>query len=63
MAFSAGASNVPNAAAPLVSGGTLTAEPAILIATFAIGFGGFTIARRTMESVGSDLSDMPSWLH
>jgi len=59
MAFSAGASNVPNAAAPLVSGGTLTAEPAILIATFAIGFGGFTIARRTMESVGSDLSDMP----
>ncbi|GAB7020911.1 inorganic phosphate transporter [Halostagnicola bangensis] len=59
MAFSAGASNVPNAAAPLVSGGALTAEPAIVIATVAIGLGGFTIARRTMESVGSDLSDIP----
>ncbi|SFS87603.1 inorganic phosphate transporter [Halostagnicola kamekurae] len=58
MAFSAGASNVPNAAAPLVSGGALTAGPAIVIATFAIGLGGFTIARRTMESVGSDLSDI-----
>jgi phosphate/sulfate permease len=58
MAFSAGASNVPNAAAPLVSGGALTASPAIVIATLAIGLGGFTIARRTMESVGSDLSDI-----
>lgn len=58
MAFSAGASNVPNAAAPLVSGGALTAGPAIVIATLAIGLGGFTIARRTMESVGSDLSDI-----
>jgi phosphate/sulfate permease len=58
MAFSAGASNVPNAAAPLVSSGALTPGPAIIIATFAIGFGGFTIARRTMESVGSDLSDI-----
>ncbi|THE66513.1 anion permease [Salinadaptatus halalkaliphilus] len=59
MAFSAGASNVPNAAAPLVSGGTLAAEPAIIVATAAIGLGGFTIARRTMESVGSDISDIP----
>ncbi|TYL37120.1 inorganic phosphate transporter [Natronococcus pandeyae] len=59
MAFSAGASNVPNAVAPLVSSGTLEANPAILIATVAIGLGGFTIARRTMESVGSELSDIP----
>jgi phosphate/sulfate permease len=59
MAFSAGASNVPNAVAPLVSSGALGADPAIVIATIAIGFGGFTIARRTMESVGSELSDIP----
>lgn len=60
MAFSAGASNVPNAAAPLVSGvGGLPDDTAIGIATLAIGVGGFTIARRTMESVGGELSDIP----
>ena len=60
MSFSAGASNVPNAAAPLV--GTATGLPddiAIIIATLAIGLGGFTIARRTMESVGGELSEIP----
>lgn len=59
MAFSAGASNVPNAVAPLVSSGQLEVNDAIIIATVAIGFGGFTIARRTMESVGGELSDIP----
>ncbi|MDS0261465.1 anion permease [Haloarcula sp. S1CR25-12] len=60
MAFSAGASNVPNAAAPLVGGGGgLDADIGILLATVAIGLGGFTIARRTMESVGGELSDIP----
>lgn len=60
MAFSAGASNVPNAAAPLVGGaGGLDADIAIVIATLAIGLGGFTIARRTMESVGGELSEIP----
>lgn len=60
MAFSAGASNVPNAAAPLVSAaGGLPENTAIILATLAIGLGGFTIARRTMESVGSELSDIP----
>jgi phosphate/sulfate permease len=58
MAFGAGASNIPNAVAPLVSDGALEANPAILIATLAIGLGGFTIARRTMESVGGELSDI-----
>lgn len=58
MAFSAGASNIPNAVAPLVSEGAIGANPAIVIATLAIGLGGFTIARRTMESVGSELSDI-----
>jgi len=60
MAFSAGASNVPNAAAPLVGDiGGLEPDIAIIIATLAIGLGGFTIARRTMESVGGELSDIP----
>ena len=59
MSFSAGASNVPNAVAPLVSSGALEPTPAIAIATAAIGFGGFTIARRTMESVGGELSEIP----
>ena len=60
MSFSAGASNVPNAAAPLVGGaGGLDADIAIVIATLAIGLGGFTIARRTMASVGGELSDIP----
>ncbi len=59
MAFSAGASNVPNAVAPLVASGALEPNVAIVVATLAIGLGGFTIARRTMESVGSELSDIP----
>ena len=60
MAFSAGASNVPNAAAPLVGGGGgLDADLAIVLATLAIGLGGFTIARRTMASVGGELSEIP----
>ena len=59
MAFSAGASNVPNAAAPLVGDAGLEPNIAIVIATLAIGLGGFTIARRTMDSVGGELSDIP----
>ena len=58
MAFSAGASNVPNAVAPLVSGGALEVSLGIAIATVAIGLGGFTIARRTMDSVGGELSEI-----
>ncbi|MFU8867709.1 inorganic phosphate transporter [Natronococcus sp.] len=59
MAFSAGASNVPNAAAPLVGEAGLEVNTAVVIATFAIGIGAFTIARRTMDSVGGELSDIP----
>jgi len=59
MAFSAGASNVPNAAAPLVGSGGLDVDVGIVLATLAIGLGGFTIARRTMASVGGELSEIP----
>lgn len=59
MSFSAGASNVANAVAPLVGGGIIDVEGAIGLGSLAIGFGAFTIARRTMESVGNDLTDLP----
>ncbi|QGN06963.1 inorganic phosphate transporter [Halorhabdus sp. CBA1104] len=59
MSFSAGASNVANAVAPLVGGGSLDIGVAVLLGTIAIGIGAFTIARRTMESVGNDITDLP----
>ena len=59
MSFSAGASNVANAVAPLVGGGLIGTGNAVILATVAIGVGAFTIARRTMESVGNDLTDLP----
>ena len=59
MSFGAGASNVANAVAPLVGSDVLRVDGAILLGTAAIGLGGFTIARRTMESVGNDLTELP----
>ncbi|WP_324755961.1 inorganic phosphate transporter [Haloarcula sp. GH36] len=59
MGFSAGASNVANAVAPLVGNGSLELYPAILLGGAAIGLGAFTIARRTMDTVGNDLTDLP----
>jgi PiT family inorganic phosphate transporter len=59
MAFSAGASNVANAVAPLVGSGDLGESEGILLAGAAIGVGAFTIARRTLETVGNDLTDLP----
>jgi PiT family inorganic phosphate transporter len=59
MGFSAGASNVANAVAPLVGNGSLDLYPAILLGGAAIGLGAFTIARRTMDTVGNDLTDLP----
>jgi len=59
MSFSAGASNVANAVAPLVGGDLIGVNNAVLLGTVAIGIGAFTIARRTMESVGNDLTDLP----
>jgi PiT family inorganic phosphate transporter len=59
MGFSAGASNVANAVAPLVGSGMVSLDSAILVAVGAISFGAFTIARRTMATVGSDLTALP----
>ncbi|KAB1197729.1 inorganic phosphate transporter [Haloferax sp. MBLA0078] len=59
MAFSAGASNVANAVAPLVGNGALEMNTGILVASGAIGLGAFTIARRTLDTVGNDLTELP----
>ncbi|WP_050047817.1 inorganic phosphate transporter [Halanaeroarchaeum sulfurireducens] len=59
MGFSAGASNAANAVAPLVGNGSLDPSPAILLAVGAISVGGFTIARRTLATVGNDVTNMP----
>ena len=59
MAFSAGASNVANAVAPLVGSGALSIDAGIILAGGAIGLGAFTIARRTLDTVGNDLTELP----
>jgi PiT family inorganic phosphate transporter len=59
MAFSAGASNVANAIAPLVGSGELDLYVGVAIAGGAIGLGAFTIARRTLDTVGNDLTELP----
>ncbi|MFB6078829.1 MAG: anion permease [Halarchaeum sp.] len=60
MAFSAGASNAANAVAPLVgSGGALTVDQGVVLAVVAFGLGSFTIARRTLATVGDDITELP----
>jgi PiT family inorganic phosphate transporter len=59
MAFSAGASNVANAVAPLVGNETITPTEGVLVGAGAIGLGAFTIARRTLDTVGNDLTELP----
>jgi PiT family inorganic phosphate transporter len=60
MGFSAGASNAANAVAPLVGAqGPLTVDQGVLLAVFAFGLGGFTIARRTLDTVGDDITELP----
>ncbi|WP_433623148.1 anion permease [Halomicrococcus sp. NG-SE-24] len=59
MGFSAGASNAANAVAPLVGNGAVTIEQGVLLAVATIGLGGFTIARRTLATVGDGITDLP----
>ncbi|ARS91759.1 inorganic phosphate transporter [Natrarchaeobaculum aegyptiacum] len=70
MAFSSGASNVANAVAPLVGSGALEFEAGVLatfsnmewgviIAGVAVTIGAFTIARRTLETMGNDITNLP----
>ena len=59
MAFSSGTSNIANAVAPLVGSGELAMDPAIIIGGIAVTIGAFTIARRTLETMGSDITELP----
>ena len=59
MAFSSGASNVANAIAPLVGSGTLSMEWGVILAGVAVTIGAFTIARRTLETMGNDITNLP----
>jgi PiT family inorganic phosphate transporter len=58
MAFSAGASNVANAVAPLVGSGQIDMLTGVLIGGLAMGGGAFLIGPRTMETVGEDITDL-----
>ncbi|WP_158855406.1 inorganic phosphate transporter [Halorhabdus sp. CUG00001] len=59
MAFSSGTSNIANAIAPLVGSGELDMNVAIVVGSVAVAVGTFTIARRTMETLGNDITDLP----
>lgn len=59
MAFSAGASNVANAVAPLVGSEAIGLDLGIVLAAAAMSIGGFTIARKTLDTVGDGITDMP----
>jgi PiT family inorganic phosphate transporter len=59
MAFSSGTSNIANAIAPLVGSGQLAMNPGIILGCAAVGVGSFTIARRTLETMGSDITELP----
>ena len=58
MAFSAGASNVANAVAPLVGSDAVAMLPAVVLAGAAIGAGAFFIGPRTMDTIGNKITDM-----
>ena len=59
MAFSSGTSNIANAIAPLVGSGALGMDVGIVIGCAAVAVGALTIARRTMETLGNDITDLP----
>jgi PiT family inorganic phosphate transporter len=59
MAFSSGTSNIANAIAPLVGSGALDMNLGIVLGCGAVAVGALTIARRTMETLGNDITDLP----
>jgi Phosphate/sulphate permeases len=58
MAFSSGTSNIANAIAPLVGAGA-DLNLMLLLGCGAVAVGAFTIARRTLDTIGSDITDLP----
>jgi PiT family inorganic phosphate transporter len=58
MAFSSGTSNIANAIAPLYGAG-IAMNPLILLGSAAVTVGALTIARRTLDTLGNDITDLP----
>ena len=58
MAFSSGTSNIANAIAPLVGAG-VDLDMMILLGCVAVAVGAFTIARRTLDTLGNDITELP----
>ena len=58
MAFSAGASNVANAVAPLVGSGQLSMTGGVAVGGIAIGIGAFVLGPRTMETIGEGVTEL-----
>jgi len=58
MAFSSGTSNIANAIAPLFGAG-IEMNPLILLGSGAVAVGAVTIARRTLDTIGNDITDLP----
>jgi PiT family inorganic phosphate transporter len=58
MAFSSGTSNIANAVAPLFGAG-VDLNFLILVGSGAVAVGALTIARRTLDTLGNDLTDLP----
>jgi PiT family inorganic phosphate transporter len=58
MAFSSGTSNIANAIAPLVGAG-VDMNMMILLGCAAVAVGAFTIARRTLDTLGNDITELP----
>ncbi len=58
MAFSSGTSNIANAIAPLVGAG-VDVDLMIVLGCVAVAVGAFTIARRTLDTLGNEITDLP----
>lgn len=61
MAFASGTSNIANAIAPLYGAGitALSMEPLLVLGGIAVTVGAFTIARRTLDTLGNDITELP----
>ncbi|NUB90214.1 inorganic phosphate transporter [Haloterrigena sp. SYSU A558-1] len=59
MGFSSGTSNIANAIAPIYGTGDVDMVTLILIGSAAVAVGCFTIARRTLDTLGNDITNLP----
>ena len=59
MGFASGTSNIANAVAPLVGSETLEVGFAVVVGSVAVALGSLTIARRTLDTLGNDITELP----